>query len=61
LSTNAFSGLKISHTCICGRGSAADSDGGTYSAPLYPLAGWRDRRGRGKMKGEWEGEVRGDK
>jgi len=38
LPPNAFYWLKISHTCICGQGSALDPDGEVYGAPPDPLA-----------------------
>jgi len=54
LTPNTFSGLEISHTCICGQDSAPDPTGVAYSAPPDSLAGWGVGGGT-----EWEGEGEG--
>ena len=38
LPPNLFSGLKMSHTCICDRGCALEPDGGVYGVAPDPLA-----------------------
>jgi len=51
LPPNAFSGLKISQKCGCGRGSTPDP---SYSTPPDPLTGLE---GLGEEGGsEWEGK-----
>jgi len=58
LAPNAFSGLKISHTCVCDQGCAPDLLG-AYMAPPDPVAGWgrvRDGRRRCKRGKGREGE-----
>ena len=55
LPPNTLSGIKISHTCVCGQGSAPDPAVGAYSAPWDAIAGWvkgggqkgKGRKGRG--------------
>ena len=70
LPPDAFSRLKLANKCVCGRGSAPDPAGGTYSAPPDPLDGLRGpiskgreekgegTKGEGKEGGE-EGKERG--
>jgi len=46
-------------TCICGRGSALDPNGGAYSTPPNLLAGRGGEGRKGGMEGEGNGEERG--